>query len=197
MRAEEIMRQPAIKVEPTTPLKQAVDQMLRHGTCIVAVVDEDGALRGVLTEMDLLRAQATPGVGEILYSLDRDGAGPGTVASAMTRDVVATEADAEVSDLLRIMVERGLSGIPVVSPRGAVTGIVTRRDILASMARSDVEVHEDVSRLLDEVGEEPFSIEVTEGVVTINRAWMSPQNKRRLRELIKSVPGAMAVAFKE
>jgi CBS domain-containing protein len=195
MNARDIMTKPAITVRPDTPLKRVAETMVQHAISIVPVLDETGELRGILSEADLLRAQTTPGPGEILFTPPREEAKPGTAAAAMTRDVVATREDAEVSDLLRVMVERGLKGIPVVSGQ-TVTGVAGRRDILRVLARSDSEIHDDVSAVLDQVGEEPFVVDVTEGVVTL-KGWKSQGERRRLEGLIKTVPGAFAVMFKE
>ncbi|MGH2655558.1 MAG: CBS domain-containing protein [Actinomycetota bacterium] len=195
MKVRDIMTTPAITVRPETALKRVAETMLRHAISIVPVVDEAGGLRGILSEADLLRMQTTPGEGEILFTPPREGAVPGTAGAVMTRDVVATGEEAEVSDLLRVMVERGIKGVPVISS-GEVTGVVGRRDILRLLARTDAEIHQDVSGVLDRVGEEPFSIDVTEGVVTVNR-WMSSGGRRRVEQLIKTVPGALAVVFKE
>lgn len=195
MKAKDIMTTPPITVDPDTPLKRVAETMVHHGISIVPVVGGSGTLLGVLTEADLLRVQTAPTHGEILLTPEREGARPGTAASAMTRDVVSARELAEVADLFPLMVERHLKGVPVVSD-GVVTGIVARRDLLRLVARNDADIHDDVMEVLDRVGEEPFSIEVIDGVVTVNR-WMERGLRRSLERLIKAVPGAMAVVFKE
>jgi CBS domain-containing protein len=51
------------------------------------------------------------------------------VSEVMTKDVVTVERGAPLKDVARILVERRISGIPVVEA-GRVVGVVTDRDIL-------------------------------------------------------------------
>lgn len=195
MKAMDIMSRPAIIVTPDTPLKRVAQIMIEHGIGIVPVVNASGTLVGVLSEADLLKAQAATTRGEVIVTPEREEAAPGTAAAAMTCEVVAAREDTEVAALFPLMVERHLKGVPVVH-EGQVTGVVARRDLLRLVVRPDVEIHDEVSEVLDQVGEEPFSVDVHEGVVTINR-WLGPASRRRVETLIKVVPGVMAVVFKE
>ncbi|HEX6262677.1 MAG TPA: CBS domain-containing protein [Actinomycetota bacterium] len=195
MKARDIMSRPAITVTPETPLKRVAELMVDHRIALVPVVDASGNLLGVISEADLLRGNATPQRGEIITSTAREGAAPGTAAMVMTMDVVAAEEAAEVADLFPLMVERHLKGVPVVSD-GIVTGVLARRDLLRLLVRTDTDVHDDVMEVLDHVGEEPFSVDVAEGVVTINR-WLGPSARRRIEAFVRAIPGVMAVVFKE
>lgn len=195
MKAIDIMSKPAITVTPETPLKRVAQAMIDHGISIVPVVDASGELLGILSEADLLKAQAAPTRGEVLLTPEREEANLGTAGAAMTREVVAARVDTEVADLFPLMVERHLKGVPVLSG-GVVTGVVARRDLLQLVVRTDAEIHDEVSEVLDQVGEEPFSLDVVEGVVTVNR-WLGPASRRRVEALIRVVPGVMGVVFKE
>lgn len=195
MRARDIMTTPAITVRPDTPVKHVVQLLIENEIHAVPVEDAEGSVLGIVTEADLLRMQATAGAGEVLLSPPDDQAIPGTAAEIMTRDVVAMHEAAEIADVLRVMVERRLKTAPVVAGRRLV-GVIGRRDILRLMARDDATVHDAVQRVLDLVGEDPFSVDVVEGVVTVNR-WLSPAAQERIEWLIKTVPGALAVRFKQ
>lgn len=48
----------------------------------------------------------------------------------MTRTVVSIHQDASVQEAARVLVERGISGLPVVDDEGRVVGIVTEGDLL-------------------------------------------------------------------
>jgi CBS domain-containing protein len=52
------------------------------------------------------------------------------VASLLTRDVVCARRDVDVATLRGLLLEHGLSGIPVVNDDGQALGIVTKTDIL-------------------------------------------------------------------
>lgn len=42
-----------------------------------------------------------------------------TIRDAMTRDVVTVEADAQLKDVARVLIDAGVSGLPVVDPPSA------------------------------------------------------------------------------
>jgi osmotically-inducible protein OsmY len=77
-------------------------------------------------------------------------------------------------------------------------GIVSRRDILKMLARSDVDIRREVEELFDDeilmLGR--YTVEVEGGVVTLIG---SPDaTSRRLSELlVRSVPGVLEVEFVE
>ncbi len=53
------------------------------------------------------------------------------VRSIMTREVVTVTEGTTIKDLCSILEEFGLSGVPVVSEAGQLTGIVSEKDIIA------------------------------------------------------------------
>lgn len=59
------------------------------------------------------------------------------VANIMTAEVVSVVRSSEVTEVVRLMVEHAISGIPVVEA-GRVVGIVTERDIIAQEIEVDV-----------------------------------------------------------
>jgi CBS domain-containing protein len=52
------------------------------------------------------------------------------VKDVMTSEPVAFGSEAPLKDVARILTERGISGVPVVSERGIVLGVVSEADIL-------------------------------------------------------------------
>jgi CBS domain-containing protein len=52
------------------------------------------------------------------------------VADVMTRTVVAVRPETPLKEVASIMVERGISGVPVVSADGAVVGVVSEADFV-------------------------------------------------------------------
>ncbi len=52
------------------------------------------------------------------------------VADVMTRSVAAVKAETPLKDVAALMVEKGISGVPVVDPAGAVLGIVSEADFV-------------------------------------------------------------------
>jgi CBS domain-containing protein len=57
------------------------------------------------------------------------------VRDIMTTDIPTIHADTKVTDVARIVLERGLPGLPVVDDAGRVLGVVTHTDLVAKHAR--------------------------------------------------------------
>jgi CBS domain-containing protein len=68
--AEEVMRSPAITAAPETPLTEIVALMEKHGIKRVPIVDESGALAGLVTRGNLVRALALTPADEPTTGLD-------------------------------------------------------------------------------------------------------------------------------
>lgn len=52
------------------------------------------------------------------------------VEEAMTTDPVTVTTDTSVTDVAKIMVDRGIGGVPVVNEQGELVGIVTEGDLI-------------------------------------------------------------------
>ncbi len=60
-------------------------------------------------------------------------------SDVMTRDVASVLEGTPIKDVAQIMAERGVSGVPVISSDDRVTGIISEKDFLASMAGRQAE----------------------------------------------------------
>ena len=120
----EIMSSKLVSVEPAATVAEAATVMgERHVGS--ALVMEGGALVGIFTERDIVRA------------LSQDFDAPGhPVSHWMTREPKTIGADASVEEALDIMLSGGFRHIPVVEDRGVV-GVISMRDVSkASVERS-------------------------------------------------------------
>jgi CBS domain-containing protein len=63
----------------------------------------------------------------------------------MTRNVVAVRADATIRDIARLLLEKHVSGVPVVDAAGAPVGMVSEGDLIAFIGpeESDQQVRRD------------------------------------------------------
>ncbi|MEO0513316.1 MAG: CBS domain-containing protein [Planctomycetota bacterium] len=104
----------------------------RRGFHHVIVLDRDECV-GVLSDRDLL-ATISPFVGtKRSRSMDEFTANR-RVHQVMTRRVLTIEPEAPAAEACRLMVERDIHCLPVVSGTGAVIGIVTADDLLQWIA---------------------------------------------------------------
>ena len=190
------MSQPVITVAPGAAIKDAARLLVEHQISALPVLDADGELVGIVSEADLLpletrpdpRSQATP-------LRPSAGSTAQTVAEVMTHHVLVVEADSEVSQAARIMLEAGVKRVPVVRGR-RVIGIVSRRDLVRVIARPDEELETEIVNRLSQLGllTSPRAVAVTNGVVTIQSD--DQGTGRRLAEsVVLGVPGVLEVRF--
>lgn len=148
MRAHQIMTKDVITVSPHTSILDAANIMLRCQLSGLPVLDDDGSLKGIVSESDFLR-RGEIGTGRKRSALLRFFAGAGESAAdfvhergrkvedVMTEDVVTVTEQTPLDELVQLMERNGIKRLPVVSGK-ALVGIVTRSNLLqavASMAR--------------------------------------------------------------
>jgi acetoin utilization protein AcuB len=104
-------------------LKVMRDNQVRR----LPVVDKNGRLVGIVSEMDLLYASPSPAtslsVYEIHYLMARL-----TVQDVMTKEVISIKEDTPLEEAARIMVDNKIGGLPVVRD-GTLVGIITETDL--------------------------------------------------------------------
>ena len=66
---------------------------------------------------------------------------PLTAGDIMTRDVATTSADGRLQAAIRLMLDRKVSGLPVVDRAGAIIGILTQGDLLRRVELNTNERH--------------------------------------------------------
>lgn len=110
-----IIRDP-YAVRADTPLAEAVELMRRTRVGTLVVVDDQRRLQGLLTQRDIR-----------FVPTDR-----GTVASRMTRaDALVTgTGELTTEEAERLMRERKIKKLPLVSDDGTLIGLITARDIV-------------------------------------------------------------------
>jgi len=111
----QIMSREVMTVEPSTPVRQVLDQMYATKHLGFPVLDR-GALVGMVTLDDIHRTN----------QIDRDAL---LVRDIMTRGAIALPPEAPVVDALRVMSAQNIGRIPVVRD-GYLLGIVSRNDIM-------------------------------------------------------------------
>ncbi|MEM1274474.1 MAG: CBS domain-containing protein [Pseudomonadota bacterium] len=111
--------QNAITIEQNDTIASAVTILHDERIGALIVVDEAGALAGILSERDIVRKLAeTPG-----QTL------PQTVAENMTRDVVTCGTQDTMIEVLRRMSEGRFRHMPVVES-GKIVGMITIGDVV-------------------------------------------------------------------
>jgi CBS domain-containing protein len=142
VKIEDIMR-PADAVRPDTLAREALRVMREHSVPGVPVTDEDGTLRGFVTDGQLLEA-ALP---KYLKMMDRlsfvpenadkwvhylTEAADRPVGEVMSEDVSSIELGRSELAVAHRMVHDGVSSV-VITKDGKVEGIVNRLDLYAAI----------------------------------------------------------------
>lgn len=128
MKISEIMSTHLVTVRPDVELFQIVEVFQRTRFHHLPVV-EDGKLRGLISDRDILRS-ASPFAGT-LSERPVDAATLHRKAhQVMSRRLVLAGPDLPVSEACRKLVDNRISCLPVTAEDGALLGIVTSRDVL-------------------------------------------------------------------
>ena len=109
------MSVPVITVDLPASRAHIADTLTAHRISAAPVLNEAGAVVGLVSEYDLL---AKPGV---------------DAAELMTTAVISVSADCPVNDIGHLLVERHIRRVPVLQD-GRLIGVVSRRDVVATMA---------------------------------------------------------------
>jgi CBS domain-containing protein len=195
------MTRDVITVGPDSFVKQAAEVMAQRGFAALPVVDEDNGLVGIVAEADVLRDRLPP---DPRLHLRRDEPStqslpPLLVRDVMTAEVRSVEASADIADVARMFVDQHLRSVPVLE-HGRTVGIVSRRDLLRTLARPDDSIRADLLRAVEDYTGEVgcWDIAVTEGAATVRRTQGTPEGsarveERALQELAPTVVGVVSV----
>jgi CBS domain-containing protein len=122
MRISDVLRRKGDMVATITPhatVRTLLAQLAEYGIGAMVVSDSDGALQGIVSERDVVRALQAEG----------DGILDGPVSSIMTADVHTCGPSDTVVDMARAMTERRIRHVPVLADNQLV-GIVSIGDIV-------------------------------------------------------------------
>ncbi len=169
MLVREVMSSPAITVHRTDPVRQAIRVLYGHGITAAPVVDDGGGLVGVVSELDLLRGEFGPDPRATMTPAGPpDEPPPRRVLEVMTGDVVTVTATTDVTTAIDLMVGSRVKSLPVVDG-DAVVGMLSRRDLMAMLARSDEDLRQAVvAALIEQYPSGPsWDVAVHDGVAEL------------------------------
>jgi CBS domain-containing protein len=198
MRAKDLMTYPVITVRPETPAKEAARLLASHGFTALPVVDVDDVVVGIVSEADLIRGRILPDPRSLID--DNPAAPPEpaapTVAGVMTADPVVVALTVDAVAVAKLMLDRHLRTLPVVD-EGRLTGIVTRRDLLRTIARDDRDIARDVRHRLATAFRRPWDVEVDDGVVSLASDNAHPEDWHIAEVIAAALPGVREVRLAE
>ena len=97
MKVKEIMTAPVVSAEPDTATADVVQLLTRHRISGVPVIDETGAVVGLVSEYDLLVRQGA------------------TAREVMSATVISVTEDTDVEDVRTLLIDMRIRRVPVVA----------------------------------------------------------------------------------
>jgi CBS domain-containing protein len=196
MRAKDIMSSPVFTVEEDTAVEKAAELMTARAVTALPVIDDAGKLVGVVSESDLLwhHVPSDP-TAHLRPAADTDPLDrPSRVGEVMSPFPVTTRPETDVAEIASDMLEHDVRSMPVLVD-GMVVGIVSRRDILRVMVRTDEVLTKDVQHRLDEYadGEHRWTATVEHGVARVSGGFRDDTEQAVVAVLARTVPGVAAV----
>ncbi len=132
----ELMSPDPVACPPDATIREAAERMQTGGISSICVVD-NGSFKGLVTVRDMTGRVVAEG---------RDTSAP--VSSIMTADPLALGPAALGTDVLHMMVERGIGHVPIVDGKQLV-GIVTQTDLTRAQAVSSADLVGRISKAED------------------------------------------------
>lgn len=216
MNVSEAMDHGVMAVRPDTSLVDAVRIMLANRVSGLPVLDENGALVGMVTEGDLLRRQEI-GTGGApagwLKSLFQPSAAAADyvathsrlVDGVMTRDPIYVTPDTKLTDAVNVMLSKHFKRLPVLE-NGALVGMLGRSDLLKQLTLklietspeklSDEEILATLESELKQAKWAPKSglnIAVKDAVVTLGGTIFSDDERKGVITLTENTAGVKKV----
>ncbi len=207
MNVRDVMSTPAISVTTSTPLKEVAHLLVEHRISGVPVVDDSGAVVGVVSEADFLykggdrkaarRRWFRRVLGESRASVSRQAKiGAITAGEAMTSPAMTIEADRPTTAAALLMVDRAVNRLPVID-KGRLVGIVSRADLVRSFVRSDEQLAEAIRHdvLLRVLWLDPnlFDVNVRDGVATVSGHVERRGLADMIERAVRTMPGIVDV----
>jgi CBS domain-containing protein len=217
MKASEVMRKEIVTVTPRTAISDAVRLMLDHRISGLPVIDESGAVAGMVTEGDLLRRvelgteKRVPAWRAWLMASGRDArdfvlSHGRQVGEIMTAPVAWVAPDADLTEVVALMESRRIKRIPVLDG-GRLVGMVARADLLRALelllpraAVSPVADAELRHRVLTSLEAQPWvrgdtsvDVRVKDGIVELVGVVTDQRERAAIRVVAENTPGVRGV----
>jgi CBS domain-containing protein len=219
MKAMDVMVRDVVTIKSDATVKDAIELLMKHDISALPVVDDDGAVVGILSEADLIRREAistgkhrpwwleaiTPATtlaGEFAKSHGQ------RVDEVMSTQVVSATPEAPLSEIATLLERHRIKRVPIIQD-GKLIGIVSRANLIQALASSTartegggVPEHDRRIRLavLDRLGEQKWTdfgsrnVTVKGGVVHLWGLVGSEQERKALVALAEEVAGVKNVS---
>jgi CBS domain-containing protein len=206
MKVRDLMQSDVLTTSPEESLKDVARTLVENRISGMPVCAPHGKVVGVISEGDVLfkergrPEQRSAPLGWLLdggSKTDLKKATARTVRDAMTAPAITVRPSSSATEAARLMIERGVNRLPVVTQDERLVGIVTRADLVRAFARSDAQIATEIQKEIVErvLWAEPsaIAISVTDGEVQIGGELETRTDVQILEQLVERVPGVVSV----
>lgn len=144
MYIKDIMTKEVITVSEDDTIEKCANLLITHNLSGLPVLDDNGKIKGIVTEGDLIRRisriegpAALEVLGGIFYLespkkfMDKVKNSMGSKArDIMTKDIITISPDKEMEEGATLLVKNKIKRLPVIDKEGNLIGIVSRKDIM-------------------------------------------------------------------
>ena len=168
MLVREAMTPRPVTVRPDSSVKEALALLDRHSVTMLPVTSAQGVLVGILSEADVIRDRVGPDARATILPPDeaRTDFVLDNVAEVMNHRSVTVREDTDLADAAELMTSTSVKSLPVVDDHYRVVGVLSRRDIVHLLARSDADVEREIDDLYRRLGV-TWLVDVSDGLVTV------------------------------
>jgi CBS domain-containing protein len=198
MRARDVMTTPVITIGASARIIDAAERLSANNIASMPVLDADGHVVGMVSELDVIRGRLVHDPRSHLRPEPYETNDPAkTVRSVMTPIAICVADFADVADIAETMLENDVRAIPIVNGDRLV-GIVSRRDLLRTLIRSDETIAADIRAHLEGQPGAPggCAVSVAKGIVTIAGDFRTASERKLVDALARTVPGVQRVHLK-
>lgn len=192
MIVRDLMTADPVSVRPNTKVKAALALLDDNDITTLPVVTPDGRLCGVVSEADLIRDLVDDDPRLMIppaeHTLDR----PLYVGDVMTTHAITVREETDLAVAVELATSTSVKTLPVVDEHDRLVGIISRRDVVHMLARSDDVLEQEVDALLVSAGMRDCLVDVRDGVAEIT----GPADHRErilATVLARAVPGVVEV----
>ncbi|MFF9126851.1 CBS domain-containing protein [Streptomyces sp. NPDC014889] len=198
----DVMTHTVVAVGRDAPFKEIINLMAQWKVSALPVLEGEGRVIGVVSEADLLpkeefRDSDPDRFTQLRRLSDLAKAGAVTAGELMTSPAVTVRSDAALAEAARIMAQRRVKRLPVVTGEGLLEGLVSRSDLLKVFLRSDDDLAEEVRReivsYLFPAPLAPVHVGVVDGVVTLTGRIRDTSLVPVAARLVRAVEGVVDV----
>jgi CBS domain-containing protein len=201
----DVMTRKVVAVHTNASYKEIAATLRDRRVSAFPVLDDAGAVIGVVSEADLIAKEALeagyetdPGpLSGLLHRRDLEKARGATAGELMSRPPVTVRPDDLVSHAAHLMYDRRVKRLPVVDADGRLVGIISRTDVLTVFSRSGQDIRREITQdvLLQRFLTDPasFTVTVKDGIVTLAGSPETAQLGHDIVAAVRHLEGVVAV----